>query len=235
MSSVAPTPPNLPKTPYQGNSKVAAAKASEAEESKDEVTRIKKIEVNVVKVKKPLGKRIAESFGGQDLKGVGRFVALEVLLPGARDILFDVVKEGAHRALYGDSSRRQSSGSSISSGGSRLRPTNYSSISSQSRIVGSSARSDQPSMSSRERQMFDFSGLLIEDLGKAEEILMEMEAAIDEFGLVTVGDFYEAIGESGNGFTDRKFGWDAQAFEGATPKRVRGGWILDIPTPVGIK
>lgn len=234
MTTVAPTPPNAPRTPYQGNSKVAASKAAEAEDAKDDTPRVKKIEgVNLVKVKKPLGKRIAESFGGQDLRGVGSFVLMDVLLPGARDILFDIIKEGAHRSLYGDSSRR-SSGSSFGRGNGGARPTNYSSISSQGRIVGSAPRTE-PTLSNRERQQFDFSGLLIEDLGKAEEIIMEMEAAIDEFGLVTVGDFYEAIGETGNGFTDRKFGWDAHTFQGACPKRIRGGWILDIPAPVGIK
>jgi hypothetical protein len=233
MASAVPTPPNVPRTSYQGNSKAAAANAAEATEPEEDATpRMKKIDgVKVTKVKKPLGQRIAENFGGDNLQTVGKVLLVTVLLPSAKDLMMEMVEVGTRRLIYGESSRR--SGSGVVGSASR-RPTGYSSISTQGRLVGSAER-NEPAMTSRERQMFDFSGLLIEDLGKAEEIIMEMEAAIDEFGWVTVGDFYEAIGESGNGFTDRKFGWDSHAFDGATPKRVRGGWVLDIPAPVGLK
>jgi hypothetical protein len=58
-----------------------------------------------------------------------------------------------------------------------------------------------------------------------------MDTAIDEFGYVTVADLFDAIGETGNGFTDQKRGWDAQTFEQADVKSVRGGYILDLPAP----
>ncbi len=232
MSSAVPTPPPTPKTAYQGNSKVAAAKATESEEPKDETPKVKKIEgVTVVKVKKPLGQRIAENFGGQDLKTVGKTLALTVLLPGAKDIMMSLLEEGGRRLIYGDSARRSSGNGLIGGGGTRIRQTSYGSASRN--ISSNSVR--ESTLGARELRQFDFSNLVIEDAAKADEIIMEMETAIEEFGVVTVADFFEAIGESGNGFTDRKFGWDAKAFAGAEPKRVRGGWILDIPEPLGIK
>lgn len=224
MSSAVPTPPPTPRTAYQGNSKAAAANAAPDAGANPETPKLKKID-GVVKVKKPLGKRIAENFGGENLKVVGKGVLMEVLLPGARDILFDIIKEGAHRSLYGDAPRRSSSGSVL--GGSRIRPTSYG--------AASRGAARETGLGSSAKRRFDFSELVIEDAAKADEIIMEMETAIEEFGLVTVADFFEAIGETGNGFTDRKFGWDVKAFAGAEPKRVRGGWILDIPEPVGIK
>lgn len=231
MSSAVPTPPPTPKTAYQGNSKVAAAKAADVEEPKAETPKVKKIEgVTVVKVKKPLGQRIAQNFGGQDLKTVGKTLALTVLLPGAKDIMMSLLEEGGRRLIYGETARR-SSGSSIIGGGTRIRQTSYGAASRS--ISDNTVR--ESSLGSRELRQFDFSNLVIEDAAKADEIIMEMETAIEEFGVVTVADFFEAIGETGNGFTDRKFGWDAKAFAGAEPKRVRGGWILDIPEPLGIK
>jgi hypothetical protein len=233
MSSEVPTPPPTPKTVYSGNSKVASEKATDAEEPQLETPKIKKIVgVNVVKVKKPLGKRIAESFGGEDLRTVGKVLAVTVLLPGAKDIMMSLLEEGGRRIIYGETARRSPRTGFLGGGETRIRQTSYGA---NSRIpIGNSAR-ESTTLGSRELRQFDFSNLLIEDAAKADEIIMEMEAAIEEFGVVTVADFFEAIGESGNGFTDRKFGWDAKAFAGAEPKRVRGGWILDIPEPLGIK
>jgi hypothetical protein len=234
MSSEVPTPPPTPKTAYQGNSKAAAAKAADAEEPKVVTPKIKKIEgVNVVKVKKPLGQRIAESFGGDDLKTVGKVLFITVLLPGAKDLLMDVIEVGGRRMIFGEGAGRRASGNGFISGGggTRIRQTNYGSA---SRTIGSNSVRE-PALGSREKRQFDFSNLVIADASKADEIIMEMEAAIEEFGVVTVADFFEAIEETGNGFTDRQFGWDAAAFAGAEPKRVRGGWILDIPEPLSIK
>lgn len=231
MSSAVPTPPPTPKTAYQGNSKVAA-NAVAAEPKEDESPRIKKIEgVNVIKVKKPLGQRIAESFGGDDLKTVGKVLFVTVLLPGAKDLLMDVIEVGGRRMIFGESSRSRSGSSSVIGGATRIRQTSYGAA---SRNISSSVR-DTITVNDRERRTFDFSNLIVsEDAAKADEIIMEMEAAIEEFGVVTVADFFNAIGVTGNGFTDRKFGWDAAAFTGAEPKRVRGGWVLDIPEPLGI-
>jgi len=224
MSSAVPTPPVTPKTSYQGNSKAAAANAATQTDAPAEGPKLKKIE-GVVKVKKPLGKRIAESFGGQDLKTVGKTLAVTVLLPGAKDIMMNLLEEGGRRMIYGEEARR-STGSVL--GGSRIRAYGAASR-------GAARESAPATLSSNAKRRFDFSDFLIEDPTRADEIITELEIAIEEFGLVTVADLFEALGESGNGFTDRNFGWDAKAFAGAEPKRVRGGWILDIPEPVGIK
>jgi hypothetical protein len=233
MTTAVPAPK---VTNYQGNSKVAQENAAAEAEANAERVPAKKIEgVSVVKAKKPLGSRIKDSFGGQDAKSVGSFVVMEVLLPGARDILFDIVKESAHRFLYGDGARRNTNGgsSSIVGSGSRIRTTNYSTMSA-SPIVGSSrASNNAPStLSQRDRNLFDFSNLIFPEQDMALEVIERLGDAIDEFGIVTVADFYDFIGQTGNGFTDQKHGWNTQAFQGAEVKRARGGgYFLSLPTP----
>jgi hypothetical protein len=231
MSSAVPAPK---VTNYQGNSKVAQENAAAIEADQSERVPAKKIEgVSVIKAKKPLGSRIKDSFGGQDAKSVGGFIVKEVLLPGARDILFDIVKESAQRFLYGDGARRgNTNASSMVGNGSRIRTTNYSTMSA-SPIVGSRATNSAPSaISQRDRSLFDFSNLIFPEQDMALEVVERLGDAIDEFGIVTVADFYDFIGQTGNGFTDQKHGWNSQAFQGAEVKRARGGgYFLNLPTP----
>jgi hypothetical protein len=232
MTTAVPAPK---VTNYQGNSKVTQENAAAEAEAKADRVPAKKIEgVSVVKAKKPLGSRIKDSFGGQDAKSVGNFIVMDVLLPGARDILFDIVKESAQRFLYGDGGRRAGNGgsSSMVGSGSRIRTTNYSTMSA-SPLVGSRAVNNAPStLSQRDRSLFDFSNLIFPEQDMALEVIERLGDAIDEFGIVTVADFYDFIGQTGNGFTDQKHGWNSQAFQGAEVKRARGGgYFLNLPSP----
>lgn len=222
------------KVNYQGaskNPKVPAAETlTEAVEK-----RLKKIDgVTIIETKPSLGKRFRSVFGGQDLKTVGKYLLLDVVVPSGRDLLFDLIKEGGHRAIYGDSPRRSSPISSII-GGHRVGQTNYSSISSPT-LSGNRRQGDTNIVQTQNpRSQFDFSGLVITDRVKVQEILEGMTDAIEEYGVVTVADFYDIIGMSGNGFTDRSFGWDAALFGTADVKKVREGYILDMAPPRGIK
>lgn len=232
MSSEVPAPKVIN---YQGNSKVDREVASE-EAVEREPSKLKKIEgVNVVKAKPSLGKRIKEGLTGDDAKTVGLYLLTGVFLPKMRDLAFDLIQEGAHRSLYGDG--RKASGSTVGNGlvgtGTRIRQTNYGAPSSRSNIVGSvvQAAAAAPAFSQSERSNFDFSSLVFTDLAKAEEVLERLGAAIDEFNVVPVADFYDAIGVTGTGFTDMKFGWDRRNFSGAGISRVRNGWVLELPAP----
>jgi hypothetical protein len=228
MSSNAVPAPKV--TNYQGNSKVAQENAAAEAEAETERVPAKKIEgVEVVKAKKPLGRRIRESFGGDDLKTVGKMLLVTVILPSAKDLLMDVVKEGGHRMIYGESSGRVGSSPSIVGSGSRIRTTNYSTMSQSPLVVPK--QQGITTLNSHERAMFDFSSLVFPEQNMALEVLERLNDAITEFGIVTVADFYDFIGQTGNGFTDQKHGWNVQAFQGAEVRRVRGGFILNLPTP----
>jgi hypothetical protein len=230
MSSAVPNP----KMNYQGNSKVDREIAAEEATPKEE-RKIQKIEgVNVVKTKKSVGKRIKEGFGGADMQSVGSYLMWDVMIPAARDLVFDIIIEGARGSLYGDSARRSSApiGSTrsgiVGSSNTRLRTSNYSAAT-RSPIVGS--QSSTPSMSSNAKAQFDFSELILDNRVKAEEIILKMQDALAEFGLVSVAEFYDALEISGNGFTDQKHGWNSETFQGARVRPARGGFLLDIPQP----
>lgn len=232
MTSEVPVTP----TNYGSNSKVSKQAKVVEEESKVEKIKIPKIEgMQIVEKKKGLGQRIRESFGGEDAKTVGQFIVLDVLLPGARDILFNIIHEGAHRSLYGASGGRRNSSVGSSVVGSVVRGTNYGSISTQGRIVGSGVRSAPTGPTQEDIRNFDFSKFAFPQRDQAEEVIERLSDAIDEFGVVTVADVFDFLGKTGNGFTDLKFGWDSAAFAGARVRPVHGAYILDIPRPLEIK
>ena len=230
MSSAVPGP----KVNYAGNSKIEKEIAAEEAATKTE-PRLKKFEgVNVVQSKPTLGKRFMKSFGGQNFKAVAVAVLLEVVVPNAKDLLFDIVNEGAQRSIYGENGRRRTTSSALAqtivSGGARVRGTNYNSISNQTRIVGGGATT--ATLSDRERQQFDFSNIVFESRDHAEEVLETLKNAVEDFGKVPVADFYDALEISGNGFTDQKFGWDARALNGSKVHKVREGFILLLTQPI---
>jgi hypothetical protein len=231
MSSAVPNPP----VNYQGNSKVDREIAAEQEPQKEE-RKVRKVEgVTVVKAKKSIGKRLKEGLGGgSDMQSVGSYLLWDVAIPAARDLVFDIIIEGARGSLYGDG-RRSASSSPIgsnrsgivgSSNTSRARTTNYNAIS-----KGSTVATRSGDVIGNTRDQFDFSEWVIADRAKAEEIIESLAEAIDDFGLVSVAEFYELLQVDGNGFTDQKHGWNAEVFKGARARPVRGGFMLDLPQP----
>lgn len=225
MSTAVPGPK---PSNYKGNSKLEKEVTEESTAPK-----LKKIEgVTVVEKKPSIGKRIKDNLGGQDFKSVGLYLLIDVVLPKTRDLVFDLINEGAHRSIYGDSTRRSSAPTSSIVGTSRIRQTNYSTMS-QSPLVGSRSSGDT-AIAQRDRAMFDFSGLIIPSRDQAEEVIERMGDPIEEFGRVSVADLYDLLGVTGNGFTDQKHGWDAKAYSYFNVKKVREGWILDLPVPMGM-
>lgn len=232
MSSAVPGP----KINYQGNSKLDKEIAAETQAK--EGPKLKKIEgVSFVEVKPTLGRRIRSSFGGNNLKMVGAAVLAEVIIPTAKDLLSNVIDEGSRRMIYGENGGRRRGGvgsvvaSTLVGNASRIRSTNYSSISSQSNAVQVASQS----LSNRERSTFDFSNLAFEDRAQVEAIIEGMYDTIEEYGMITVAGFYDLIGQTGTGFTDQKFAWDARAFAGTKPLKTRDGWVIDLPLPLEVK
>ena len=50
---------------------------------------------------------------------------------------------------------------------------------------------------------------------------------IDQYGEATVADFYELVGVTGNGYTDRSYGW--KDLKQAYISRVREGFLFNLP------
>lgn len=200
-----------PKINYTGNSHNKEEKKSAA--PKKELKAI--VEGGAIERKKPLGRRFSEAFMGDDAKNVGNYLFFDVAVPAAKSFIMDLVSQGIERALYGDSRPRSRS--------DRAGYTNYNKI---------SKRDDgRREISRHARNTHDFREVIIENRGEAENVLDTLSDLIDKYDVATVADLYELVNITGS-FTDDKWGWTE--LRGATLRRVREGYLLDLPRPVAI-
>ena len=72
--------------------------------------------------------------------------------------------------------------------------------------------------------------LVYETRADAEKVLNGMSEIIDEYGFVTVADLYDISGLPGAYHTDSMIGWKGSIKESII-KRVRDGYIIDLPEP----
>jgi hypothetical protein len=177
--------------------------------------------------KKPLGTRFVETIFGGDGKGVFQYILLDVLVPAAKDTIADVVSQGIERALFGESrssSRRTGTRTPSSSG-----------YVSYNRYSGSplTGRRDEPrEVSRRARGTHDFDEIILATRVEAEEVLGRMDDLLRKYETVSVGDLYELVGVDSS-YTDEKWGWVDLANAGI--RRVRSGYLLDLPKPESLR
>lgn len=180
---------------------------------------------NVVRRKKPLGKRFAETFVGGDAKGVVGYVVYEVLIPAARDMVADAGREAIERMLYGEQRSPHRRGGSA-------RPSGANGYVSYNRFAPgqSSSRNDdpRPSLSRKARASHDFDEIILASRVEAEEVIDRLFDLVSRYESATVADLYEMVGVTGN-YTDDKWGWSD--IRGAGVTRVRNGYLLDLPKP----
>lgn len=188
----------------------------------------------VIQRKKSLGKRLAETFGGGDAKGVGHFVVMDVLLPAAKDMVADAVSQGIERMVFGEtrSGGRRTSSRPVSGGSSF---TSYNRMSGNS--VSSSIRRDPretrdetraPSISRQARRNHEFGELILATRAEGNEVLERLFDLVSQYGVASVNDLYEMLGVTGD-YTDEKWGWED--LRGAGVHRNRNGYVLDLPKP----
>lgn len=206
----------------QKTSKEAPKKpASEKAEEPKKVEKVTSGEV--VRRKKPLGKRASELFFGSDTKGVFAFVVLDVMVPAAKDMLADAVSQGVERKLFGEarsSSRRTGKRPGGNNGFvsyNRYSPTPHEGV-----------RSEQRSVSRRAKTTHDFDEIILATRGEAEEVIDRMFDLVSLYETATVADLYELVGVTGS-YTDDKWGWTE--LRGAGVSRTRNGYLLDLPRP----
>lgn len=214
---------------YPPNSQASRVPAQEP--AKIEKTDEKKIEAvvtgGVSRRKKPLGKRFSETFFGDSLKNVGKYVLDNVLVPALKDTFADVVSQGIERMVYGESKS--------SSRRTGFRPGGFShgNVSYNRSYQTQSPRRDEPRpMTRRPAGGFDFDEIVLPTRAEAEMVIDRMFDIINKYEQVSVSDLYRLVDISPP-FTYEKWGWSD--LRGANIARVRNGYLLDLPRPEPIE
>ena len=219
---------------FPGNSqqrRAAPAQPPAATEKPDKKIE-KVVSGDVVRRKPSMGKRLRAAFMGGDSQSVKDYVLLEVIVPAFKDTIADAVTGGIERMIFGENYRPSSRRGRGYAPGPHNQ-FNYASISNRNSVAGAAFREDPRSqLSRRGRSSHNFDEVIFPSRADAEAVLTQMFELLDEFEVVTVSDFLELSGVSGN-FTDHKFGWTD--LRGVQAHRTRGGgYILGLPPTEGI-
>lgn len=211
----------MANTDYAGNSNKAKAKVLQPDEVQDR-PKLKPVSTTATIKKRTLGERFKDTFLSVDAKGTAGFVFRGVLVPAARDMVFDAGKEALFRVLYPDAA---ASGRVAPGGKSGPGPkTNYQGVSS-----GRGAGSAPPAQRRSEVREQTLPQYIYPNQAEPERILDTLKELIDRREYATVADLRELSGYDSN-YVDVSWGW--LNLMGSQIVQMREGWTLDLPQPV---
>lgn len=190
------------------------ANSHKAKQEKREERKVEKvIKGSVIQKKKTLGRKMSETFLGDDSKNVVQYIIYDVLIPAAKSTISDMVSGGIEMLLFGETRGRNTR---------RDKGKSYVSYSSYYKNDDRTNRDRE--RSNRARHNFD--DIILETRGEAEEVLSTLVDMIDDYGMASVADLYDAVGITSN-FTDNKYGWTN--LSSASVSRVRDGYLINLP------
>ena len=165
------------------------------------------------------GAKLKEAFFYGDERSVKDIVLFDVIVPGLKNIMADIVEKSVNTILFGGENVV-----STKKGGSYVAYNNYSSGISQNRSRNSRDRSE-----TRNRGRFDFSNLFLDTRGEADQVKAILIDLTELYGEATVADLKSLIGlEDKIVEDDKNYGWT-----NCNPIRVvpagRDGFRLEFP------
>lgn len=173
----------------------------------------------VVSRKKSLGTKFAETFLADDIREVKKYVLQDIVIPTAKDLVFNALNGILEGIVYGVGSNKRA----------RSKRNNTGTASYQAYYKSGNERR-QPSQSA---DVYDYQELIFASMGEAQGVLDALTEYADEYGQVSVGEFYDAVGKTSE-FTDRKYGWFKDDLRNVRARRTHGGYILTLPKAIAL-
>lgn len=178
--------------------------------------------------KKTLGRKFMETFvSGDDSQSVGQYVMFEVIVPAAKTMASDAIREAVERFLFGGGQISQRGGPRFGNGANRPH-TSYQTMYSAGASNNNNAFQDRPAP----RRGSDFQNIIIDTRPEAVDVLESLRDLIDEYQAARVEDLYSMVGITGT-FVDTTRGW--RDLSGANIRRGRNGYVLDLPDPIDLR
>lgn len=198
------------------------------------------VKVKATAVRPSVGSRIKNTILDKErLDTVGDKIVSDLVVPGIQDLttnLFqtvtDVFMETVKTIIYGDDRPTY-----IDKRGGR---TDYSAISSKKsgRSYGSLTRSGGvESSGGRMTRSSGFTNYAVPSRFDIDVIERKMYAIANDFdGFVSIASYYDILIEDFGAdieasYMDEKWGWFESDLDKAKPRRVREGWLYDLPRP----
>ena len=174
----------------------------------------------VTKKKKGIGSKIgAVLFDDNNVGDVKEYVIFDVIVPAVKNAISNAITGGIDMLLFGE--RRSDSSRFSDSRG-------YTSYSSRS-----TSRRDSSRQSYRRPSLFELDDILLPTKLDANSVIDNMFNILDEYGVVSVADYYALVGEPSN-YQMNAWGWEN--LTNVYTQRTRNGeYKIVLPKPVNIK
>jgi hypothetical protein len=165
-----------------------------------------------VKKKSEISKFAGKIFSTEDMGDIRSYLVDDVLIPGVKNTILDIIIDGASRILGGKGRR------SSARGGSKISYRDY-----YEQPVGGGSRTSTAPAS---RPRFDFDEIIFPTRIDAENVRDQMDDVIQRYGFVTVGDMYD-MADLPQPYTSQKYGWTSIVNSSVIP--VRDGYVIKLP------
>lgn len=181
----------------------------------------------VITRKKSLGRRFRDTFFNGNSDSVFGYLLKDVLIPALQATVTDVITQGIERAVYGEVRSPNRS----ARGGSYTRPhISYDRTSTVGRTMPQ--RVPPARVSAVRPSAFQIGEVILPTQIEAQVIVDKLFETVEEYGMTTVANLKELIGETPV-YTDHKYGWTD--LTGMTAKRIREGYLLVLPEPEDLR
>ena len=201
---------------YQSNSYRSREESAKKEAPKKKVEKVIK---GTAKIRENKKRKITDMFISEDVSNVKSYIFGDVLVPAIKDAVSDIVKDAVDMLLFGRTDHRRSD---------RGRSGNKVPYYSYSRERREDRRESE-GYSSRNR--FDYEDVVMDSRAEAETVRRELMAIIEEYGVATVLDLYDLVGQTAP-HTSSNWGWTN--VRNAEPIKVRDGYVLRLPKAMPI-
>lgn len=168
---------------------------------------------NVVSSKTSLFKKVAESFLPEDVKDVKSWLFYDILLPGAKDLVWDTIET----MFWGGKRSR-------SKRGGYYDRTDYRSHYRRS----SYSRNGNDDRGGYTNERVDCRNVIVRHRDDAEAIVEQLRNRIRDTGSASTADLFDLIDVPGK-YTDNDWGWTDERDIGV--RRVSSGFLIDVSEP----
>lgn len=192
-------------------------KSKEAQANQEGVPakKFNKVVTGNVKTKKQGGlKNVTKEIISGDPVKVKSAMFEDVFIPAVKNLIEDLVVKGVRLFVRGDTGSR--------SGRTNAEYVSYNKMSDRRDV----RRPAEPATSKLGRS---YESICLESRGDAEEVLFRMKEALETYGMVSIADLWDLLGES-HSYTEQKYGWTN--LDSARVVSLRDGYGFDFPRAI---
>lgn len=160
--------------------------------------------------KKGALKKFLGFFISEEITDVKSYIVFNIVMPTIRRMISDSVDV----ALNGESGRKKTGAPYVG---------NY-------RGGYNNVQNDRDRARFNIHDLYEIDDIILDSYGDCEVVLDEMRGLIREYGMVSVSDLYDMLGQPSKSHTDCKYGWTSLRTADIRP--VRGGFMLKLPRVV---